>query len=125
MIDIYSLQCWHELRNNSKAQLIDVRSSAEWTETGIANLNEHNKNVKLITWMFFTPKTCLNNQFVQELNKEFSDKSVPLYFICRSGIRSNQAAIAAKDNGFINCYNVVDGFINGWIGDGLPIIKYD
>ncbi len=49
-----------------------------------------------------------------------------LYFICMSGRRSKQAAIVARshigDNAF--CYNV-NGGVEEWMRQNLPIIKMD
>ena len=56
-------------------------------------------------------------------------------FICRSGVRSNQAAIAASESGYSNCYNVLEGFEGdkdsdghrgiqgGWKAAGLPWVQ--
>jgi rhodanese-related sulfurtransferase len=55
-----------------------------------------------------------------------------LYLICRSGQRSYNAAKLLLDNGFTNCFNVIDGFegelnqqkkrslIDGWKYNNLP-----
>jgi len=56
-------------------------------------------------------------------------------FICRSGVRSNQAAIAAMESGYLNCFNVLEGFEGdkdsnghrgvqgGWKAAGLPWVQ--
>ena len=53
-------------------------------------------------------------------------------FICRSGVRSNNAASLASEAGFTACYNVLEGFEGdpdadahrgrkgGWRFHGLP-----
>jgi rhodanese-related sulfurtransferase len=53
-------------------------------------------------------------------------------FLCRSGVRSRDAAIAMTAAGFKACYNVASGFegdkdaaghrgtVSGWKVDGLP-----
>jgi rhodanese-related sulfurtransferase len=55
-----------------------------------------------------------------------------LYFLCRSGARSQGAAAALTDAGFAECFNVADGFegppdaeghrgtVAGWQASGLP-----
>ena len=61
-----------------------------------------------------------------------SAKDAPLYFLCRSGIRSKAAAIAMAEAGFTACFNVAGGFegppddrghrggSSGWKAEGLP-----
>ena len=63
------------------------------------------------------------------------DKKLPVLFICRSGSRSNQAAIMASQTGFTDCYNILEGFegdrdengqrgkISGWKAAGLPWVQ--
>ena len=59
-------------------------------------------------------------------------KDAALYFICRSGSRSRNAAIEATAGGYAHCYNVEDGFegnlspeghrgtAGSWKAEGLP-----
>jgi rhodanese-related sulfurtransferase len=56
-------------------------------------------------------------------------------FICRSGGRSHQAANAATQAGYPDCYNVLQGFegdkdaaghrntLGGWRAAGLPWVQ--
>ena len=56
-------------------------------------------------------------------------------FLCRSGHRSHDAAIVATQAGFLECYNVLEGFegdkdalqhrnsVGGWRVAGLPWIQ--
>ncbi len=99
------------IKTDDEAYLIDVRTEEEWKETGITNLqNAKNAHVKLISWMFLKPVTHLNNNFLIELMKEVKNKQAKLYFVCRSGGRSINAAKAAHAAGFKNCFNIKDGF---------------
>ncbi|MEM8798076.1 MAG: rhodanese-like domain-containing protein, partial [Pseudomonadota bacterium] len=55
-----------------------------------------------------------------------------IFFLCRSGVRSQGAAAALTEVGFENCFNVAGGFegppdgsfhrgtIDGWKAKGLP-----
>ena len=55
-----------------------------------------------------------------------------IYFLCRSGVRSEAAAHTAEQAGFAHTYNIVGGFegppdargarghVAGWQADGLP-----
>jgi len=56
-------------------------------------------------------------------------------FICRSGARSNQAAMIASQADFTDCYNILEGFEgdkdenghrgkdSGWKAAGLPWVQ--
>ena len=55
----------------------------------------------------------------------------PVAFLCRSGVRSKEAATLATENGYASAFNVLHGFegdknavgqrvVNGWRVDGLP-----
>ncbi|MFO7579762.1 MAG: rhodanese-like domain-containing protein, partial [Nitrosomonas halophila] len=58
-----------------------------------------------------------------------------LMFICRSGNRSDHAATIMSQNGFPDCYNILEGFEgdkdesghrgrkNGWKAAGLPWVQ--
>jgi len=56
----------------------------------------------------------------------------PIFFLCRSGVRSIAGAVALTAHGFENCFNVLGGFEGppdteghrgrkaGWKAEGLP-----
>ena len=105
------------------AKLIDVRTRAEWDWVGrIPGATE-------IEWLTY-PGNQPNSHFLTQLKQQI-DAEALLMFICRSGVRSHQAACLANDAGF-NCYNVLEGFegdkdangqrgkIGGWRHAGLP-----
>jgi rhodanese-related sulfurtransferase len=53
------------------------------------------------------------------------DKKIPVLFLCRSGIRSLEAAQFASSIGYTDCYNILDGFQGtikgaGWQKNNLP-----
>lgn len=74
----------------------------------------------------------VNPVFAQELQRVVGDKHMALFFLCRTGGRSQEAAIAMTQVGYTRCYNVTDGFegpadgngqrgtIAGWKAEGLP-----
>lgn len=130
---VSSSQCWKILQQDSNSFLLDVRTPEEWQETGITDLSAANKEVKLLSWIFFTPYIHHNDHFLSQLNDIFPNKDVTLFFMCKSGGRSAQASEAAFSNGYKKIYNVEDGFIgnnfdenlkelntNGWINSNLP-----
>ena len=115
------------LQENSDARLVDVRSKAEWSWVGrIPGAVE-------IEWLVF-PSMQANPDFLEHLSLKVPKES-PVMFICRSGVRSNQAAIAALESGYLNCFNVLEGFEGdkdsnghrgvqgGWKAAGLPWVQ--
>jgi rhodanese-related sulfurtransferase len=115
----------HEIwRNTPGAKLVDVRTRAEWDYVGrIPGAVE----IELLIY----PGNRPNSAFVAELERQ-ANKEAPVMFICRSGGRSHNAALLAKQAGYADCYNVLEGFEGdrdesghrntkgGWRKAGLP-----
>lgn len=124
-------QAWEALGTDPKAQLVDVRTDAEWTYVGLPDLTGAGKQPVLIPWQLF-PSGQVNEGFVEQLREAGFKPEHRIYFLCRSGVRSVAAANAAIGAGFPNAYNVVDGFEGppdaeghrggtaGWKMDELP-----
>lgn len=110
-LDVVSV--WDRLKTDSTAQLIDVRTRAEWTYVGVPDLVEIGKQPLLIEWQSF-PDNRPDPDFAVSLDAELTanglSKTTNLYFICRSGARSLSAARAMAALGYSHCHNVVDGF---------------
>jgi len=109
------------------AKLVDVRTRAELDWVGrIPDAVE-------IEWSHY-PGMASNSNFLAQLKQQV-DREALLFFICRSGARSNQAARLATEAGFSGCYNVLEGFegdkdalgqrnkIGGWRHAGLPWVQ--
>ena len=106
------------------AKLVDVRTRAELDWVG--NIPDAIE----IEWVIY-PGMKSNPNFIAQLEQQV-DKESLVMFICRSGIRSNNAAIAATQTGYSDCYNVLEGFegdkdadehrntLNGWRKCELP-----
>ncbi|GAB2895539.1 rhodanese-like domain-containing protein [Uliginosibacterium flavum] len=107
------------------ARIVDVRTRAELDWVGrIPGAIE-------IEWNTY-PGGVPNAQFVALLQQQVEALQAPLLFICRSGARSHNAAIAAVTAGMQDCYNVLEGFegdrnadgqrgrLGGWRHAGLP-----
>ena len=124
-------QVWQALRENAQAQLVDVRTDAEWTYVGLTDLSAAGKQPVLIPWQIF-PKMEVNTGFVDQLRQAGFTPEHHIYFLCRSGVRSLAAAQAAQAAGFAHVFNVADGFegnpngdghrgqIAGWKASGMP-----
>ena len=91
-------------------QIVDVRTLAEWEDTGVID------GAKTIT---FDPNDKQN--FFNELSKQVNLKK-PVALICRSGRRS-MAAANAIDNGELNIINL-DGGMMHLINQGYKTIPY-
>jgi rhodanese-related sulfurtransferase len=120
-------EAYQVLQESAGAQLVDIRTHAELDWVGRI---PDAKEIELRSYPGMQP----NADFLAQLNRQV-DKSLPVLFICRSGSRSNQAAIMATQTGFNNCYNILEGFegdrdesghrgqVGGWKAAGLPWIQ--
>lgn len=130
-------ETWDALKSDPTTILVDVRTIAEWDYVGLPDVEALGKEVLKVEWMEF-PEMTRNEQFADELLAQLGDEDPStIYFICRSGVRSLNAAkcllraIEGSDR-FIHCVNVTGGFegdhddhkhrgeINGWKVCGLP-----
>lgn len=133
--DVAPTEAWASLSNDRSAVLIDVRTRAEWSFVGLPSLVSLGKNPITLEWQIF-PSMAVNPDFVEVLDgalvKAGFDRDAPLYFLCRSGARSRNAAIAMTAAGWSRCFNIGPGFegpldagghrggVSGWKADGLP-----
>jgi rhodanese-related sulfurtransferase len=133
--DIDVADAWSLLQSNPKAQLIDVRTAAEWTYVGLPDLSALGREAHAIEWQTF-PSGEINPDFAaiaaEQMKLAGAGTDTPLLFLCRSGARSKAAAIAMTRAGFSHAYNVAGGFegnldgerhrghVNGWKASGLP-----
>lgn len=129
--DIPPEEAWRILEQDARAQLVDVRTDAEFTYVGNPDLSPLGKEVVRVSWKLF-PEMATNPDFVPEVAARVPAKSAPLLFLCRSGQRSAAAAEALTAAGYGPCYNIATGFegdkdadghrgtVNGWKVAGLP-----
>lgn len=112
------------LQSNVGARLVDVRTKAELEWVGrVPGAIE-------IEWNSW-PGSQPNANFIAQLQAAVP-AGTPLLFMCRSGVRSHNAATAATQAGFAQSINVLQGFegdkdtlgqrnnIGGWRKTGLP-----
>lgn len=125
------------LKNDAGAALVDVRTRPEWAFVGLPDLSSAGKQTWLAEWRSY-PDMKPNAAFMDDLARNYdTEPPATLYFICRSGARSleaaRHAAAAFAQKGLtVRCINVAEGFegdlagdghrgqLNGWKARGLP-----
>lgn len=118
-------QAWQVLQNTPNAVLIDVRTAIEHSFVG------HPPKAIHIAWKEF-PGMQSNANFVEQVQQHALDKSAPVLLLCRSGVRSVDAAKALEAAGYQHLINILEGFegpldeqkhrgtLGGWRFHGLP-----
>jgi rhodanese-related sulfurtransferase len=112
-----------ELFKNGEIVLVDTRTVAERDLIGYV------PGSIAIEWYDY-PAKKRNERFVEQLGEKV-EPGRPVAFLCRSGVRSKQAATLAAENGYESAFDVLNGFegdknaqgqriVNGWRVDGLP-----
>jgi rhodanese-related sulfurtransferase len=92
------------------AILVDVRTIPEWQFTGVPDISGTKGKLATISWKHY-PDFARNVNFANDLaTVPGISKETPLLFICRSGGRSADAAIAMTAAGYRYCFNIEDGF---------------
>ena len=133
--DLGAQEAWDLLKAEPSAQLVDVRTMAEWNFVGLPDLAGLGRRVHCVEWQSF-PTMAVNPAFAAEAEAAVTaagaGKDTPLLLLCRSGARSRAAAVALTQAGFARAYNVAGGFegdpdgmnhrgnLNGWKAARLP-----
>lgn len=119
--DITAEKVWELLSQEGNATLVDVRTPEEWQQVGTPDLSPVNKSPILLSWKT-NPGYVKNENFLPEFEAKNIDKDSKIFFLCKGGGRSREAAIAATASGYKNAYNVVSGFEGegGWKSSNLP-----
>jgi rhodanese-related sulfurtransferase len=130
--DLSVAEVWSLLGSDQTAQLVDVRSHAEWRFVGAPDLSGLGRTVHFVEWQDF-PGMAWNPDFVAQAGAALGpDKNIAVLSLCRSGGRSRAAAIAMTQAGYARAYNIAGGFegdldrnshrgnANGWKAAGLP-----
>lgn len=132
--DISVEEAWSQLSDDSSAVLVDVRTTAEWNYVGAPDLSGIGKQAVRVSWQTL-PKMVQNANFIEEVRAQTSDTNASLLFLCRSGARSQSAAVAMTTAGFSKCFNVAGGFegdldsnqhrgvTGGWKAASLPWVQ--
>lgn len=129
--DVSPEAAWTALKSDGDARLIDVRTTAEWAYVGLPDLGALGKAPVTVEWKRF-PSMAVNPGFAGAVAAAGVEKGAALYFLCRSGVRSRDAAQAMSALGYGPCFNVATGFegdrdaaghrgtVGGWKTGGLP-----
>lgn len=117
-------EAWALCQGLSNVRIVDVRTRAEWQFVGIV------PDAELIEWKSY-PLMTLNPDFMKQLKSRVDPECVVL-FLCRSAVRSHEAAALAAAQGYCEAFNILEGFegarnerqqrgySNGWKAAGLP-----
>ena len=126
-------EAYRLVEKDQRVVLIDVRSSMEFLFVG------HPRGSVHVPWID-EPDWIVNPYFVTEVRKvmlggvgmDDHDSDAPVVLICRSGKRSLEAGKLLIESGFMQVYNVSEGFegelddshhrstLGGWRFHGLP-----
>ncbi|HEY0292062.1 MAG TPA: rhodanese-like domain-containing protein [Hansschlegelia sp.] len=133
--DVSPAEAWSALESDPAAALVDVRTVVEWNFVGTPDLSGLSKRPVFQEWQTF-PSMQVDTAFVDKvagaLSAAGAGPDTPVYFLCRSGARSQAAATAMAARGWSRCFNIACGFEGplgpdrhrgasaGWKADGLP-----
>jgi rhodanese-related sulfurtransferase len=121
-------QAYQLLQADTSVKLIDVRTNAERDWVGRVILPSGPEAA--IEWTRY-PGGVPNDDFLTQLAQLAASHDVIL-FLCRSGVRSQSAATLAAQHGYVNCFDILEGFegnkdqaghrknVGGWCHAGLP-----
>ena len=130
-LDVTPKEAWAVLHQEANAQLVDVRTPTEWAFVGVPSLAGLGKKLRTVSWRLF-PNFDQNPKFVEQLKSEITETDAPIFFLCRTGGRSLDAALAMRKEGYKSCFNIAGGFegeldsqqhrgtLGGWKAAGLP-----
>jgi len=116
-------EAWRLLQQHPRARLVDIRTREEWDLVGTI------PGALLVSWKLY-PDWGRNPAFLDEMDEKV-DSGDLIILICRSGVRSREAAEWLTREGYRNVFNVLQGFegdkneqgqrvITGWKAAGLP-----
>lgn len=118
-------EAW-QLCKEGRARLVDVRTAPEVRYVGCVPGAVH------VEW--HGTDTEQVQRFLHDL-KAVAQPDETVLLLCRSGVRSHHAARVAREAGYRNMFNVLEGFegqrnhshqrgfIDGWRSHGLPWIQ--
>lgn len=120
-------EAW-KLFSTGAAVIVDVRTNEERIFVG------HIPNTLHVAWQTGTSLNR-NPRFVKEVESRVPGKEAQILLLCRSGKRSHDAAEALSAAGFVNVFNIAEGFegdlnqnqqrgaLGGWRHWALPWVQ--
>lgn len=126
--DVTAAETYDRLQSEPGAVLVDVRTPPELSYVGVPAIEGIGKKLAIITWH----ADLGQDELVAQLAAAGARPEEPVYFLCRSGARSLNAAVLATHGGFTRAFNVSGGFegpldeaghrgtVSGWKAEGLP-----
>ncbi len=129
--DVLPAKAWQILKDRQDSYLVDVRTAAEWHYVGGPNLKPVGKDVIKVEWRLL-PTMERNPNFINDVRKMIDNMNAEIFFLCRTGGRSQEAAIEMTKAGYLNSYNIAFGFegdldnssqrgkTSGWKAEKLP-----
>jgi len=111
-----NIASFEKLKNNG-IPVIDIRTPAEWKETGIIQ-GSH-------TITFFRPDGSYDVQaFVNNLKRVGIAKESPFILVCRSASRTRMLGnFLSEKMGYENVYHLTGGLLN-WKAHEKPLVSY-
>jgi rhodanese-related sulfurtransferase len=138
VIQISPQDAFEALKNDQNSVLIDVRTFEEFNFVGFVNPAAFGDRMVLLPWQLY-PEMSENSDFAHSLEESINHllpncakEKVQIFFLCRTGGRSNAAAAYATNLGYKNSHNITAGFegelnegnhrgtVNGWKASHLP-----
>lgn len=116
---------WQFILEHPQHTLLDVRDAVEFALVG------HPLGAINIPWKT-APTWQINPDFLAQVERAVGHTSAPILLLCRSGQRSQEAALQLEAAGYSNLYNIQEGFegpldsnrhrstLGGWRFYGLP-----
>ena len=94
------------LQADPNVKLVDVRTNAERDWIGRVRIPDTQHAA--VQWNLY-PGGTVNPDFVPQL-AQVAGKDNVLLFLCRSGVRSRHAAKRATEEGYMHCFDILEGF---------------
>jgi rhodanese-related sulfurtransferase len=116
---------------HSDGVIVDVRTDAEWQSVGVVDAANLQAQVVYLSWRML-PQMQINPDFLTQLTKCVPDVASAIFFLCRSGVRSYEAATMMAEHGYTHCFNIIGGCEsvadgsgrpNGWKAEGMPWVQ--
>lgn len=107
--DIPARDAYEYMRDHASL-LVDVRTIPEWQFVGVPDMAGTQAKFLTLSWKHY-PSFTPNAEFTAMMAAETQgNKDIPIFFICRSGGRSLDAAAAMTAQGYRYCFNILGGF---------------